>query len=122
MWTGGEAEKGAIKLRLYVSADRAGSWIHKGDYGPDDRWATYRATEDGEYWLAIQAVLKDGKVEPSAVEKLVPELRVRFSKERQIARPELPPEDLRREVTSLRAEVERLRQRLRELEPGAQKK
>jgi Aspartyl protease len=107
---------------LYVSTDRGQTWTRQGEYRPPARSAIYQAAKDGEYWLALQAVWEGGRAEPASPEELVPALKVRVGSARQVVRPNPPPADLLREVTDLRAEIERLRRQVRELETGANKK
>ena len=68
--------RGELKaLRLYVSEDQGEEWKLSATIAPDQSAFHFVAPRDGEYWLAVQAVSKDGKTEPRNAD-LRPELKV----------------------------------------------
>jgi hypothetical protein len=110
--------KGWDKVRIYVSSDRGKTWASAGEYAPSASEVRYQAPRDGEYWVAAQFVRTDGRAEPAGPEGLTARWKVRVETTRPSVRPDPPPADLREEAIALRREVERLRQRVRDLEAG----
>ncbi len=104
------------KVRLFVSEDRGKSWKHKKDYKPTDKRAIFTAPHDGQYWFAVQVVLKDGNREPAERDDLVPAMKVFVNSERRTLKTQKSYEELQREVEQLRKTVEQLQTKIKQLE------
>jgi hypothetical protein len=76
--------------RLFVSEDRGKSWKHMADYKPNDKRANFSAPHDGQYWFALQMVLKDGKCEPPDLDHLSPSLKVYVNSWRRTLKTQKP--------------------------------
>lgn len=59
-----ERAKEVKRVRLYVSEDRGRTWEHFQDYLPGLREIRFVPFHGGQYWFAVQLVLKDGKTDP----------------------------------------------------------
>jgi hypothetical protein len=55
------------ELRLFVSSDRGKNWPQEAVVSPDKDSFTFHAPADGEYWLRVAAVNKQGKQEPENI-------------------------------------------------------
>jgi len=64
------------ELRLCVSDDKGKKWQLSATIPPDKSAFHFVAQRDGEYWLAIQTVSKDGIIQPLYAD-LKPELKIR---------------------------------------------
>jgi len=63
------------ELRLYVSEDQGKNWRLSATISPDKSAFQFLAPHDGEYWLAVQTVGKDGKVQPRNTD-IMPDLKI----------------------------------------------
>jgi hypothetical protein len=110
------------KILLFVSEDQGKNWKHKKGYKPSDRQATFTAPRDGQYWFAVQVVLKDGNREPAELDDLAPQMKVYVNSERRTLKTQKSYEELQREVEQLRGTVEQLQKKIKQLESGHQPK
>jgi hypothetical protein len=110
------------KVRLFVSEDQGKNWKHKNDYKPSDKRAIFSAPRDGQYWFAVQVVLKDGRREPAELEDLAPATKVYVNSERRTLKSQKSYEELQREVEQLRGTVEQLQKKIKQLESNGKSK
>jgi hypothetical protein len=103
-------------VRLFVSRDQGKTWNHCGDYAPGDADTTFRATRDGLYYFALQVKFKDGTLDPVKENALIPARKVYVNTARKPLKFQKSNQELQCEVEELKATVERLRKRIKELE------
>ncbi len=109
--------KGEVEcVRHFVSADQGKTWKHTKDYKTTDQAMTFMAPRDGEYWFALQVILKSGERAPSKIEALTPGLKVYVNSARKPFKKPPSHADLQREVNELRETIRRLKQQIQELE------
>jgi hypothetical protein len=65
---------GAREMRLFVSVDSGGNWLHVQSVSSEATRFTVRAQKDGEYWFAVRTVDREGRLHPEG--KLSAELKV----------------------------------------------
>jgi regulation of enolase protein 1 (concanavalin A-like superfamily) len=110
------------RVRLFVSQDRGKSWQHVKDCKPTEELVRFTAEDDGLYWFALQVVGKDGNRKPAKLENLEPDVKVYVNTEGRTLKVQKTYGELVQEVEGLRTKVERLEQRIKELEAGRKPK
>jgi hypothetical protein len=61
------------ELRLFVSSDHGKNWPQEAVVSPDKDAFVFHAPADGEYWLRVAAVNKQGKQDPENIYTVPPE-------------------------------------------------
>jgi hypothetical protein len=69
-------ERRLQEITLYVSADQGQTWEKVSSVRPEERGFQFRATHDGLYWFTVRTVDVDGRVYPTTVQALRPQLKV----------------------------------------------
>jgi hypothetical protein len=60
------------QIKLYVSSDRGLSWQQEAVVAPDQDAVYFYAPRDGEYWLQVATVSRNGKQEPDNIYRVPP--------------------------------------------------
>src|SRR5262245_47613733 len=115
-----------LKVRLFVSEDRGAHWRLVEEVVPDKMSFTFRASQAGSYWLAVQSVAKNGAEAPENIGALKPTMVVRMAltptlvtypeRDGSLPKAALGDSAPREEYEALRHEVEELKKRLDALE------
>jgi hypothetical protein len=71
-----EGRERVKELHLLVSDDQGYHWRPVSKTFPDHPTFSFRCTQDGEYWFAIQTVTADGRVSPPSDSTVEPNLKV----------------------------------------------
>jgi hypothetical protein len=107
-------------VRVWVSTDEGKTWQMSGNISPVQRSFLYTAPGDGVYWFAVQAVFRDGTVDPAFRDgPEYPHLRVRVQTDESNVTSSKKPmsgKSADKDVEVYRARVAELEKRLNELE------
>src|SRR5204863_3071072 len=90
------------RIRLFVSEDRGKTWKHTNDYKPTDDRVSFTATEDGQYWFALQTIFKDGTSEPLQTDDLRAQQKIYVNTDHKALKVQKSYEELQRELAELR--------------------
>jgi hypothetical protein len=70
-------QKSEIKeIVLFVSEDQGRTWNPVERSDPDARAIAFKATQDGEFWFAVQTVSKEGRLYPPSTAAIEPKMKV----------------------------------------------
>ena len=64
------------QVRLYVSTDQGRNWVLSGSAAPDARQFFFSSPSDGYFCFSVQTVDAQGKLFPSSLDELRPDLKV----------------------------------------------
>jgi hypothetical protein len=64
------------ELRLFVSSDKGKNWRQEASLKPESEAFVFRAPEDGEYWLCVAPVDRQGRQQPENIYQ-IPDARIR---------------------------------------------
>jgi hypothetical protein len=64
------------QVRLYVSTDFGKTWKYTGAATPEEQGFRFSTPIDGLYWFAVQTTDQQGKLYPTSLDELKPNLRV----------------------------------------------
>jgi len=104
-------------MSAYVSTDRGKTWKLLRECKPTDTEVPFDAPRDGLYWFALRVVMKGGHAEPADVNELQAAQKVYVNTaKRTVLKANPSPEDWKKEIAELKAQVTRLQKRIDELE------
>ena len=103
-------------INLFVSANRGRDWSLSAVAAPDDKLFDVSVPGDGEYWFAVQSIDQNGSRLPADMTTSVPQIKMRVKAGQTHQPASTAPADRATEIGVLGDEIERLGQRLRELE------